>query len=195
MQFLKKLLTVALLACFFGEFSYAEEASFKTDKLWKKFTQNVVETLQNINSALAKNNFEEAMNLAKILKTNIGNEKNSLADAIIDIILWNKYSAKIDSKKTSFSDISTFAIDNPYLPNINDIRRNVERVAISNNISYEVAEAYFNSNPALTTESKLYVVESKILKIATEKSEQEVKDLQSKTIQGENAKNRVKKKF
>lgn len=195
MQFFKKLLTVALLACFFGEFSYAEDNSFKTDKLWKKFTQNDVETLQNINLALAKNNFEEAMNLAKILKTNIGDEKNSLADAIIDIILWNKYSAKIDSKKTSFSDISTFAIDNPYLPNINDIRRNVERVAISNNISYEVAEAYFNSNPALTTESKLYVVESKILKIATEKSEQEVKDLHSKSIQGEIAKIWVKENF
>ena len=68
-QFLKKLLTVALLACFFGEFSYAEETSFKTDKLWKKFTQNDVETLQNINSALAKNNFEEAIKTLNALQT------------------------------------------------------------------------------------------------------------------------------
>ena len=88
MQFIKKLLTIALLACFSIQFSFAQENEFKTDKLWKKFTKNDIETLQNINSALAKNNFEEAMNLAKVLKNNnIGEEKNSLAEAIVDIIL------------------------------------------------------------------------------------------------------------
>jgi soluble lytic murein transglycosylase len=195
MQLIKNLLMIALLACFSIEFSYAQENEFKTDKLWKKFTKNDIETLQNINSALAKNNFEEAMNLAKVLKNNIGEEKNSLAEAIVDIILWNKYSGKIDSKKTSFNDISTFVIDNPYLPNINDLRRNVERVAIANNVDYKFTESYFNSNPALTTESKLYVVESKILKIATEKADQEIKDSQSKKIQSEIAKIWVKENF
>ncbi len=195
MQFIKKLLTIALFVGFSTQFSFAQENEFKTDKLWKKFTKNDIETLRNINSALAKNNFDEAMNLVKVLKSNIGNEKNSLADAIVDIILWNKYSGKIDSKKTSFNDISTFVIDNPYLPNINDLRRNVERVAIANNVDYKIAEAYFNSNPALTTESKLYVVESKILKIATEKTDQEVRDSQSKTIQSEIAKIWIKENF
>ena len=195
MQLIKNLLMIALLACFSIEFSYAQENEFKTDKLWKKFTKNDIEALQNINSALAKNNFEEAMNLAKVLKNNIGEEKNSLAEAIVDIILWNKYSGKINSKKTSFNDISTFVIDNPYLPNINDLRRNVERVAIANNVDYKFTESYFNSNPALTTESKLYVVESKILKIATEKIDQEIKDSQSKTIQSEIAKIWVKENF
>lgn len=195
MQFIKKLLTIALFVGFSIQFSFAQENEFKTDKLWKKFTKNDIETLRNINSALAKNNFDEAMNLVKVLKGNIGNEKNSLADAIVDIVLWNKFSGKIDSKKTSFADISTFVIDNPYLPNINDLRKNVERVAIANNVDYKIAEAYFNSNPALTTESKLYVVESKILKIATEKTDQEVRDSQSKTIQSEIAKIWIKENF
>jgi len=196
MQFFIKLLLIALFACFFGEVSFAVENEFKTDKLWKKFTKNDIETLQNINSALAKNNFEEAMNLAKVLNNNNGNgEKNSLSDAITDIIFWNKYSGKIDAKKTSFNDISTFVIDNPYLPNINDLRRNVERVAIANNVDYKVAEAYFNTNPALTTESKIYVVESKILKISSEKVGQEIKDTQSKTIQSEIAKIWIKENF
>ncbi len=166
-----------------------------SDVIIEKFTKNDIETLQNINSALAKNNFDEAMNLVKVLKGNIGTEKNSLVEAIVDIVLWNKYSGKIDSKKTSFNDISTFVIDNPYLPNINDLRRNVERVAIANNVDYKIAEAYFNSNPALTTESKLYVVESKILKIATEKTDQEVRESQSKTIQSEIAKIWIKENF
>jgi soluble lytic murein transglycosylase len=195
MQFIKKLLAIALFACLFCQFSIAKENEFRTDKLWKKFTKNDLETLQNINSALAKNNFDEAVNLIKILKDNHGNEKNSLADAIFDVVLWNKYSGKIDHKKTSFADISTFAMDNPYLPNINDIRRNVERVAIANNVDYNIAEAYFNSNPALTTESKLYVVESKILKIATEKIDQEIKDSQSKNIQSEIAKIWIRENF
>ena len=195
MQFIKKLLTIAVLVVFSIQFSFAQGDEFKTDKLWKKFTKNDIETLRNINSALAKNNFDEAMNLVKDLKGNIGNEKNSLADAIVDIVLWNKFSGKIDSKKTSFADISAFVIDNPYLPNINDLRKNVERVAIANNIDYKIAEAYFNSNPALTTESKLYVVESKILKIATEKTDQEVRDSQSKTIQSEIAKIWIKENF
>ena len=111
MQFIKKLLTIALFVGFSIQFSFAQENEFKTDKLWKKFTKNDIETLRNINSALAKNNFDEAMNLVKVLKGNIGNEKNSLADAIVDIVLWNKFSGKIDSKKTSFADISTFVIN------------------------------------------------------------------------------------
>ncbi len=195
MQFIKKLIAIALFACFFCEFSFAKENEFKTDKLWKKFTKSDIESLQKINSELAKNNFDEAINLIKILKNKDGEEKNSLADAIFDIVLWNKYSSKINAKKTSFADISTFVMDNPYLPNINEIRRNVERVAIANNIDYNVAEAYFNSNPALTTESKIYVVESKILKIATEKVDQEIKDSQSKTVQSEIAKIWIKENF
>ena len=196
MQFFKKLILIAVIACSFVDISWAGENEFKTDKLWKKFTKNDIETLQNINSALAKNNFNEAIDLVKVLKNNnIGDEKNSLTDAIIDIILWNKYSGKIDAKKTSFADISTFVIDNPYLPNINDLRRNVERVAIANNVDYKIAEAYFKSNPALTTESKIYVIESKILKISAEKVDQEIKDLQSKTIQSEIAKIWIKENF
>ena len=43
--------------------------------------------------------------------------------------------------------------------------RNAEKVAVANKIPYQSTEQYFKSNPAGTTESKLYVVESKILKI------------------------------
>ena len=158
---------------------------FISDNLWKKFSLADIEILQNINKSIAEKNYDEAIRLAKILKLSNADKKNTLADAVHDLILWNKYSSKNISNKTSFSDISTFVMDNPYFPNINDLRKNVEKIAIANNISYNLSEIYFNSNPASTPESKLFVIESKISKISNDKIDEETKESSSKSIQSE----------
>jgi soluble lytic murein transglycosylase len=158
---------------------------FISDNLWKKFSLADIEILQNINKSITEKNYDEAIRLAKILKLNNVDKKNTLAEAVHDLILWNKYSSKNISNKTSFSDISTFVMDNPYFPNINDLRKNVEKIAIANNISYNLSEIYFNSNPASTPESKLFVIESKISKIATAKIDEETKENNNKSIQSE----------
>lgn len=166
-----------------------------SSKLWKRFSKTDIQILQSINKEIEFKNYDEAMRLAKILKSNYGNHQNSLADAVIDIILWQKYSKKFDIRKTPFVDISTFVMDNPYFPNINELRKNVEKSAIYNNVDYNIAEIYFNTNPALTPESKLFVVESKISKIATEKTDIESKDLKNKNIQSEIANIWIKENF
>lgn len=158
---------------------------FISDNLWKKFSLADIEILQNINKSIAEKNYDEAIRLAKILKLSNADKKNTLADAVHDLILWNKYSSKNISNKTSFSDISTFVMDNPYFPNIIDLRKNVEKIAIANNISYNLSEIYFNSNPASTPESKLFVIESKISKITNDKIDDETKESSNKSIQSE----------
>ncbi|MBM3589791.1 MAG: hypothetical protein FJX30_00225 [Alphaproteobacteria bacterium] len=171
------------------------KSDFISEKLWKKFTTSDIVILENINQLLAKKNFDEALVLAKQLKNNVNDQDKSLSDALVDLILWNKYSNKIDPKKTSFSDISTFVMYNPYFPNINELRKNVEKVAIANNISYNLSEIYFNTNPALTTESKIFVIESKIMQVASEKNNVELRDSKSKVIQTEIAKIWIKENF
>jgi soluble lytic murein transglycosylase len=170
-------------------------ADFISNNLWKKFSLSDIELLQNINKSISSKNFDEAIRLAKILKLNHIDKQNSLADAVHDLILWNKFSSKINPNKISFSDISSFVMDNPYLPNINELRRNVEKVAIANNISFNLSELYFNTNPASSTESKLFVIESKINKIASENLDKDTKESSGKLIQSEIAKIWINENF
>lgn len=127
---------------------FSKTHSAISQKLWRGITTSDLELLKKATVAIENKNYDEALKLAQELKTTHGEEskKISLADALIDVVLWNKFSGKIDPKKVSFSDISRFALDNPFYPNLNEIRRNVERVAMANNISYQASEQYFNTN-------------------------------------------------
>ncbi len=144
-----------------------------TQKLWKGISSEDLEYLKKISVALQHSNYNEALIYADQLRKieNSHFEENSsdavkskpgFADAVTDIILWNKFSGKINPNSVSFSDISRFAADNPFYPNISEIKRNVEKVAMANKIPYQSSEQYFRSNPAATTESKLYLLQSKI---------------------------------
>ncbi|MFM6972756.1 MAG: hypothetical protein ACKOXJ_03975, partial [Alphaproteobacteria bacterium] len=95
----------------------SQKQDFISQKLWKKFSKNDIEILQNINSKLKVNDYEDAIRLARILQDKNKEYKNSLADAVMDIILWNKYSSKADLKRVNFSDISSFVMDNSFFPN------------------------------------------------------------------------------
>lgn len=151
-----------------------------SQKLWQGITAEDLEVLTKINGALKRDNYSEALNYAAALKK--GKEKPDFYAATMDIILWDKFSGRIDPQNTSFSDISRFTTDNVFYPNINELRRNVERVAIANNIPYQSSEQYFNSNPAGTPESKIYLLQSKINFLEREKESVEAKNVMRKEI-------------
>jgi len=159
-----------------------------SQKLWHVPTVAQIETLRRINTLLDNKNYDEAMNLARQLKNEMEKAedesgKNFLADAVIDIVLWKKFSGKIDVENTSFSDISRFALDNPFYPSINDIRRNVEKIAVANDISYQATEQYFNNTAAVETEAKIYVLKSRIDALQRAKLTPEARDQEKKNIQ------------
>lgn len=151
-----------------------------SQKLWVGVTAEDLEALKKISVALEKKNYDEALKYATAINSqknldqiatsqdsqtaskNAVKNKSTLFDAVPDMVLWNKYSDNINGKNINFSDISRFVNDNPFYPNISTLRRNVEKVAVANNINYQAGEQYFKSNPAGTTESKIYLLQSKI---------------------------------
>jgi hypothetical protein len=159
-----------------------------TRKLWQGITAQDLEILKKISLSLEHQNYSEALQYAAQIKGDQVEDSQAIADrtvfteAVKEIVLWNKFSGKIDVSKTSFSDISRFALDNPFYPNIDELRRNVEKVAIANNIPYQSSEQYFNSNPATNTESQLFLIESKINFLQRAKISENEKDKERKAI-------------
>lgn len=164
-----------------------------TRKLWQGITTQDLEILKKISLSLDHQNYSEALQYAAQINGDQVETSPAIADrtvfveAVKEIVLWNKFSRKIDASKTSFSDISRFALDNPFYPNIDELRRNVEKVAIANNISYQSSEQYFNANPAISTESQLFLIESKInflqrAKISEDKKDEERKEIRDSIV-------------
>jgi soluble lytic murein transglycosylase len=165
-----------------------------SQKLWQNISPEDLEILQKINAAISDKKFNDALSLAAQLKkdpalqdvpeqTQVIKSKPDFFESVVGIILWNKFVGKIEPKTISFSDISRFSLDNPFFPNSGEMNRNVERVAIASNIPYQTGEKYFNSNPAGTLDSKLYLVESKINFLARSKEPESEKEKSRKEIQ------------
>ncbi len=134
-------------------------------KLWKKIDQHDLQIIKKISADLKNKNYEEALKQAKLLQDEVsaeGQVKLGFSESLKDIILWNKYSNKIDAHGISFNDISRFVNDNKFYPNYKEMQRNAEKVAIANDIPYQASEQYFKTNPANTTESKIYLLKAKI---------------------------------
>jgi len=190
---------ILLLLSNVNSYSKTIQTNF-SQKLWQEITENDIELLKKISQEIKNKNYDQAIFFAQEIKKNYNNlesqKKNpSLADALIDLILWNKYSSKNNLREINFSDISNFVLDNPYFPNINQIKRNVEEIAVIRNIPYDVSEQYFKINPAQTTESKIYLVESKINSISTSKNTESQKDIERRSIRNQIAKIWIKENF
>lgn len=128
-----------------------------TLRLWKSVKAEELEVFKKTVLALKQKNYQQALSEASKLQG-----KSGFDEALVNIVLWNKYSDKIDPKEISFSDISRFAIDNSFYPNINEIKRNAQKVAVANNIAYKASEQFFKSSPPDSTEFKLFLLKSKI---------------------------------
>ena len=170
-----------------------------TAKLWHQLSSSDLEIIKKVSIALARKNYEEAITYAREMKSRYklenNNQKNNLSDALIDIVLWNKYSNDINPKNISFGDISTFVIDNPFYPNINEIRKNVEKVAVENQIPFEISQFYFNIYPANQIDAKIFMLDSKIEALSRNSKQDLIRDQEKKKIQSQIAKIWIKENF
>jgi soluble lytic murein transglycosylase len=155
--FIKQIAVTILCLNFLGGNALAEELS---QRLWGGLNKVDISNLKNLKKSISGNQYQEALEIAKEMNN------SGFSDAAIRVALWNKYS-NVFRKKSSigsvaFSDVSRFVNDNPFFPNISDLRKSVENIARVKKIPYEYSRKYFDNFPAIEAESKLYVLESKI---------------------------------
>ena len=181
-SFLKDFFAVFFAVFFIVNGAFAKEIRPITPRLWKVLSAEDHENIHKISAALERENYEEAFKYARAMgkkesapsaenadAANVKVEKESFSEALTNIILWQKYSNKNNRKvlqneassEVMFNDISRFVNDNPFYPNIADLRRSVEQTAVADHIPFRLSEQYFKSNPAVTLESKLYLLKAK----------------------------------
>ncbi len=179
---------------FFAAESSAKDSRPMSLKLWKNISDEDRATIKEISAEIENKKYNEALALAQKLKkdnenaeapekTQVIKNKPDFFESTVNIILWSKYSDVSNPKTISFSDISRFSLDNSFYPNVSQISRNVEKVAIANNIPYNSSEKYFSLNPAATLESKLFLLESKIKFLSQSKQSDADKDKVRKEVQ------------
>jgi len=132
-----------------------------TQKLWGGLNNEDISVLKKLSTAIKADDYKDALEIAKQSKST---RKSPFNDSIYDIALWNKYSQvdnkKINPRDISFNDISRFVNDNRFFPNLLELKKNVERVAIANKIPYQFSRQYFSNFPATSINSKIYLLES-----------------------------------
>ncbi len=146
--------------------SFAKNAKMQmSQKLWGGLKQGDIEKLKNFSTAIDNDDYQAALEIAKEMK-GINDGKSAFADTVMDIALWNKYSQiddkKFNTKTVSFNDISRFVNDNQFFPNLTELRKNAEKIAVTSNIPYNFSKQYFKNFPATNIDSKLYLLNSKI---------------------------------
>lgn len=129
--------------------------------LWGGLKKSDVADLKEFARAIEKDDYKKAIAIAKKMESS-----SSFDDAAMRIALWNKYSqitsGKVDPKNVSFSDISRFVNDGKFFPNFYDLRKSAEKVAVVNNVPYNISRQYFKSFPASDVDSKIYLLKSEI---------------------------------
>jgi soluble lytic murein transglycosylase len=183
-----------LTILFFATESGAKDSRPMSQKLWKGLSEEDRATLKDIKNSIDDKKYNEALIQAENLKkenkqqdapekTQVIKDRPDFFEAAVNIILWSKYSNLSNPKNISFNDISRFSLDNSFYPNVSEISRNVEKVAIANSIPYKSSEKYFSLNPAATLESKLFLLESKIKFLSQLKSSNDEKEKAKKEAQ------------
>ncbi len=146
-----------------------------SQKLWGGLKKDDVENLKNFSTAINQDNYKKALEIAK--KMNGAEGKSAFADAALEIALWNKYSQidnnAVDLNSVNFNDISRFVNDNQFFPNLAELRKNAEKIAVLNNIPYRFSKQYFQNFPATNTESKIYLLKSEINYLSSSKDVQQ----------------------
>ena len=159
----KKLIKPILISFFCVFFLVSQSfAGEMSQRLWGGLKKSDINNLKKLKVAVAKNQHVTALNVAKSMQ----DYNSGFSDEAIRVALWNKYGQISDknslASQVSFSDISRFVNDNPFFPNISDLRKNAEMVARIKKIPYQYSRGYFNNFPATETKSKLYLLESEI---------------------------------
>ncbi|MCE3254824.1 MAG: slt [Rickettsiaceae bacterium] len=174
-----------MISCFpfFINNSFSADAPKKqmSQRLWGGLKKEDVENLKELSLAIDVDDYKKAAEIAKKMQG-----QSNFSDAVLDIALWNKYrqvgSKTVSVRDVEFEDISKFVSNNRFFPNISGLEKNVEKVALANNIPYEASKEYFEKFPALSLDSKLYLLKSEIDDLASTKDSSQKKELQ-KNIQ------------
>ncbi len=147
----------------FAEMSYTKDSNknlfFKTNKDVRiKLELNAadIKTFNKTEDLLDKKNWAEALSWADSIKS------ENLKDAIIDYVLWKKYSnITISSADTEFNNLLLFIETHSYLPNINDLKIKAESIYVSKNIPYQFVEEYFKKVRPFKTGTAIKVLQDK----------------------------------
>jgi soluble lytic murein transglycosylase len=168
---LLKLTTLSFLIFILSAtFSFSSEYNtIKPSEIWISLQDKDFKNIAQISTLVKNKKYSESLKLLKEFKLaylNDGQQFN-IYDSLENIVLWHKYSDNKSDSDILFSDISRFISDNGFYPNISDLKVNAEEIAKKQNIPYEVSEKYFSENIPVSSESKLYLLESKIKFLAT----------------------------
>lgn len=169
-SFFKAFLAVIL---FFSLISFDAQASHPspiTPKLWQELSKENIQDLKQIDKLIEDRKYDEALKLAKsfdkdkeLAEGEIIKRPNHY-QALVNIIFWRRFTDQVSNtnvSKAQFNDLSRFINDNEFFPNIADLRRAAEKLAIEDEVPYRSSEQYFKSNPALTAQSKIYLLKTK----------------------------------
>lgn len=176
------ILTLLVLTSFSELWAKEKNSKSITPELWAQLGQEDREILKKFSASIDGGNYDEASSYAKKIAPDFHDSssdglkiKHGFADALSDIVLWRRFGGAIDAKSVSFEEISRFANEDIFFPNITEIRSNVEKVAIAKKVPYRSSEKYFSENPPKATESQIYLIESKIAESPKLASDKEVK--------------------
>ncbi|MCE2688182.1 MAG: hypothetical protein LW595_06545, partial [Rickettsiales bacterium] len=139
-----------------------------SQKIWQGFTSSDIDLFKKVINYLNNKKYQEALDTIKQDEQNEKSQQGSVAnnlegsdsypvknrpslkESMKEIVLWKKYSDKSQINNINFNDISRFVGQSEFYPNIEEVKRNVEKVALVNDISYKKSEKYFKLNPAGT---------------------------------------------
>ncbi len=140
----------------FSELTFAAPMS---EDLWGGIKNSDITTFKDFSLAIGKNDYKKSLEIAEKSK-----ENSVFSGAMLDISLWNKYSHidEIDPKNINFEDISKFVENKSFFPNLTQLRSNVEKIALLNKIPQQILKKYFEQLPALSPESKIYLLQAQI---------------------------------
>ncbi|MBL6664428.1 MAG: lytic transglycosylase domain-containing protein [Rickettsiales bacterium] len=158
-------------------FTFSANASINNKNIqdvWLDYRAEDLSVLEKIEKLVEKKEHEKAFELARTAKITKRDSEGkeyalnfSFYDSVMNVILWKKYSDEDIAKDVSFDDISRFVMDNPYYPNIDNIKNNAEKIAAMHDIPYSVSKQYYDKNIPISLDAKLHLLKSKIVYLET----------------------------
>jgi len=126
---------------------------FKTNddiKVRLKVKNSDIKTFNKVLEYIKKYNWIDAFSWADSI------ESEHLKDAMVDYVLWKKYSQlSYSGADLEFSDFLEFIPTHLYLPNIKDLRMKAEQIYTGKNIPYQFVEEYFKKVKPLTARAMI----------------------------------------
>ncbi|MDR3290490.1 MAG: lytic transglycosylase domain-containing protein [Rickettsiales bacterium] len=156
-----KLFFIFSLFCGIVNATNVENLFYNTNKdikLKMEFTEKDEKIFKNTLKMIEKKDFPKALSLANSM------ESEYLRDGMIIYVLWQKYKM-IDNEDidNNFADLMAFIERYKYLPDIENLKRNLENMYLKSDISNEYVENYFKNNKPIKIETAIKLLKNGIL--------------------------------